>query len=582
MARILRGTVLRLEPTAAQAEMLADMANARRLAWNAATVLCDELFDGAVPADYARAEDSGEKSPWRFASRNDLVVMLGRMRNAAQFGTVERVPAKLVEAALADLLAATARWRDDLHSGTRRRSGKPGFISAIGSDRTFRVSVSGGAVGGLLYIPHVSGIRVSGSTRQIERVMRQLDGRIRAVTVRFEHGYWRASLLMEREQKAADRFLSEADLGDYEHRADVAGGDMGLTTLLTLSDGLEIPNLRFLRRGLTRIRRIGKEISRAEEDRRLKAWRLAVAHDPVKWSAQADILRRCPTTGSGLSVPPAYWLGKVRRSHRLDKLYDKLRRAHERVANQRDNYLSEIAVLIAERYGILGLETLRISNLMANHKLARAIGDAGWGMLAKKIESAIEDRGGLVVRHDAFFPSTQLCSGVMPDGSPCVARMKLDLSVRVYECPRCGLVIGRDVNASVNLRPTREQALAAIKAQAEKRTAYAETQRKRAEAATKAAITNRAHAARKRERREQARMSAPAGRDVPANVDAMPVETQNRSGERGAGGGSHGRKAVATVPRRSRDAAASAALPGRTASLAEAPQVQPPPFAGSG
>jgi hypothetical protein len=161
--------------------------------------------------------------------------------------------------------------------------------------------------------------------------------------------------------------------------------------------------------------------------------------------------------------------------------------------------------------------------------------------------------------------------------------MRLDLSVRVYECPRCGLVIGRDVNASVNLRPTREQALAAIREQAEKRAAYAETQRKRAEAAAKAAITNRWHAARKRERRELAKMSsAPAGRDVPANVDAMPAETQNRSGERGAEGGRISRKAVTTVPRRSRDAAVSAALPGRTASLAEAPQVRPPPITGSG
>jgi putative transposase len=47
--------------------------------------------------------------------------------------------------------------------------------------------------------------------------------------------------------------------------------------------------------------------------------------------------------------------------------------------------------------------------------------------------------------------TSQDCSGVLPDGSPCPARVRKSLSVRTHSCPRCGLILDRDENAAVTI-----------------------------------------------------------------------------------------------------------------------------------
>ena len=47
--------------------------------------------------------------------------------------------------------------------------------------------------------------------------------------------------------------------------------------------------------------------------------------------------------------------------------------------------------------------------------------------------------------------TSQDCSGVLPDGTPCRARIRKSLSVRTHICPRCGLILDRDENAAVNI-----------------------------------------------------------------------------------------------------------------------------------
>ena len=46
-----------------------------------------------------------------------------------------------------------------------------------------------------------------------------------------------------------------------------------------------------------------------------------------------------------------------------------------------------------------------------------------------------------------FFPSTQLCSGCH-----CLPAIRIDLSIRTYHCEHYGLVIDRDLNATLNLK----------------------------------------------------------------------------------------------------------------------------------
>jgi transposase len=560
---ILRGITFRADPTEHQAGAMTDMANARRLAWNAALNLLDEIYslddDGA---DEALTEDlvAIGKYPWRYLDQISLVPITAALRYSGQLGQPDRVSSSLADEAVVDALRSHKRWVDYLvkraSDKTVRKVGKPQFIPAVKNTPTFRVRRGVKVEKDAISMPLLGNVRVCGSTRHVEKLLKRHKGRICLATVKQERGHWYISLTIEREQKSPDRIASVADLDmttdtgilAYEKRPDVAGGDLGLTTLLTISDGIEIPNQRFMERSQAHIRHISKAISRAEEDRRLAAWRLAVAHNPVKWPKEAEIVVRCPTTGSGLPMPPAYWLGQVERSEGLRVLYRKLSAAQRKIAAQRDAYYSVIAVQVAKRYAVFGLETLRITNMMANSHLARAIGDAGWGILIRKIESAIEDRGGILIRHDAFYPSTQICSGTLPDGSKCEGRMKLALSVRTYECPFCEQVIGRDLNAAVNLRPTRDQAAKAIADRDAKRAKAEKRKEKVSERAAKAAATNKQRRDEKLLRAAQRSAAASAaaltptsiaGSREPASVEPMPGETQHWSGEPGARRESH-------------------------------------------
>ena len=82
---------------------------------------------------------------------------------------------------------------------------------------------------------------------------------------------------------------------------------------------------------------------------------------------------------------------------------------------------------------------------MRNRRLARAIGDAGWGELRRQLAYKCEWYGREFVAVDRFYPSTRTCS-------QCGHRLKaLPLSCRHWDCPDCGVSHDRDFNAAVNI-----------------------------------------------------------------------------------------------------------------------------------
>jgi len=83
---------------------------------------------------------------------------------------------------------------------------------------------------------------------------------------------------------------------------------------------------------------------------------------------------------------------------------------------------------------------------MKNHRLARAISDLGWGEFLRQLKYKCQWSGATLVAADRFYPSTKMCSG-------CGNKVDVPLSQRVYTCAVCGLVLDRDLNAAINLRP---------------------------------------------------------------------------------------------------------------------------------
>jgi len=92
----------------------------------------------------------------------------------------------------------------------------------------------------------------------------------------------------------------------------------------------------------------------------------------------------------------------------------------------------------------LVIEDLNVSGMLRNHRLARAISDAGWAEFARLLGSKQTWRGGQIVTADRWYPSSRLCPA-------CGAiRDELTLADRVFTCG-CGHSDDRDCNAAVNL-----------------------------------------------------------------------------------------------------------------------------------
>lgn len=122
----------------------------------------------------------------------------------------------------------------------------------------------------------------------------------------------------------------------------------------------------------------------------------------------------------------------------------KIAKLHYRINNQRKAVLHEVSDYLTSKFDLITIEDLNVKGMVKNHKLARVISDAGFGMLRAFIEYKAKLRGCKVVIADRFYPSSKTCS--------CCGSIKKDLSLsdRIYKCG-CGAELDRDMNAAINL-----------------------------------------------------------------------------------------------------------------------------------
>lgn len=117
-------------------------------------------------------------------------------------------------------------------------------------------------------------------------------------------------------------------------------------------------------------------------------------------------------------------------------------KCHEKIRNQRNDYLNKVSSMIASQYSIVCVEDLNVQGMVKNRHLSRAISDCGWTafktMLKHKCDTLIEV--------DRFFASSQTCSVCGYKN----VRVK-NLSVRSWTCPECGTYHDRDGNAATNI-----------------------------------------------------------------------------------------------------------------------------------
>lgn len=115
------------------------------------------------------------------------------------------------------------------------------------------------------------------------------------------------------------------------------------------------------------------------------------------------------------------------------------------IRNYRKDLIHKATTEIVRHNMVVAVEDLNVKGMVANHRLASAISDCGFGMIRRFLEYKSAKYGTLLLKVDRWFPSSKKCSGCGH------VKEKLSLSEREYVCEECGLVVDRDTNAAINI-----------------------------------------------------------------------------------------------------------------------------------
>ena len=133
-------------------------------------------------------------------------------------------------------------------------------------------------------------------------------------------------------------------------------------------------------------------------------------------------------------------------SSNRNKARIKVAKLHEKIANQRMDFLHKKSTEIIRKNQAIIIEDLKVKNLMKNHNLAKSIAEVSWSRFREMLDYKSRWYGRELIIAPPDYPSSQLCSDCGNRSS-----QTKDLACRIYVCPECGLEIDRDYNASLNL-----------------------------------------------------------------------------------------------------------------------------------
>ena len=141
-----------------------------------------------------------------------------------------------------------------------------------------------------------------------------------------------------------------------------------------------------------------------------------------------------------------YIKGLKEQSHRYNKQLRRVTLLHEKVSNQRRDFLHKLSKELVDNYDYICIEDLNMQGMSQALNFGKSVHDNGWGMFTTMLAYKADTHGKHLVKVDKFFPSSQTCSVC-----GCINPKTKDLNVREWVCPDCGAQHDRDINAAKNI-----------------------------------------------------------------------------------------------------------------------------------
>ncbi|WP_033707587.1 RNA-guided endonuclease InsQ/TnpB family protein, partial [Bacillus mycoides] len=135
---------------------------------------------------------------------------------------------------------------------------------------------------------------------------------------------------------------------------------------------------------------------------------------------------------------------RTKGSIRRNKQCIRVAKLHEKVANQRKNFLHHKSKELATHFDVVAIEDLNMKGMSRALHFGKSVADNGWGMFTSFLAYKLNEQGKQLVKIDKWFPSTKACSS-------CGHVKNMTLSERVYSCI-CGVNLDRDYNAAINIK----------------------------------------------------------------------------------------------------------------------------------
>ncbi|MEN1939016.1 RNA-guided endonuclease TnpB family protein [Paenibacillus sp. 102] len=135
---------------------------------------------------------------------------------------------------------------------------------------------------------------------------------------------------------------------------------------------------------------------------------------------------------------------RTKGSERWNKQRIRVAKLHEKVANQRKNFLHHKSKKLATHFDVVAIEDLNMKGMSQALHFGKSIADNGWGMFISFLAYKLHEQGKHLVKIDKWFPSTKTCSS-------CGSVRDMPLSERVYSCT-CGINLDRDYNSAINIK----------------------------------------------------------------------------------------------------------------------------------